>query len=152
MKRSTKFIIGTALLVASIGYLMVAGLQTSSTYYFTIAEFLPRQQELAGQGVRVAGRVTQGSLRKQTSAKGTEMQFTIGDFAGNDHVPVAGTVPVAFTGVVPDMFDEGRDVIIEGKLVDGTLRAQTIMTSCPSKYEPKPGDKAAPAAEQQARS
>ncbi|MEO8601191.1 MAG: cytochrome c maturation protein CcmE [bacterium] len=152
MNRSRKFVIGACLLVASIGYLMVAGLQTSSSYYFTLAEFLPRQHELGGQGVRVAGRVTEGSLRKQTSAKGTEMRFTIGDFVGADHVPVEGTVPVAYTGVVPDMFDEGRDVIIEGKLVDGTLLAHTIMTSCPSKYEPKPGEKAAPAEQQQARS
>jgi len=151
MKRSHKFVIGAGLLVASIGYLMVAGLQTSSTYYFTLAEFLPRQHELAGQGVRVAGRVTAGSLRKQTSAKGTDMQFAIGDFAGENRVPVEGTVPVSYNGVVPDMFGEGRDVIIEGKLVDGTLHAQTIMTSCPSKYEPKPGEKGRPVEQQQAQ-
>jgi len=142
MNRSLKFVIGICLLVVAIGYLMAAGLQTSSTYYFTLAEFLPRQDELAGQPVRVAGRVTEGSLRKQTSSKGTAMTFAIGDFEGPDHVAVAGAIPVAFTGVVPDMFAEGRDVIIEGTLVDGTLQAQTVMTSCPSKYEP--GEEAAP--------
>ena len=52
------------------------------------------------------------------------MSFAIGDFAGPDRVPVEGTVPVAFTGIVPDMFAEGRDVIIEGRYVDGTLQAQ----------------------------
>ncbi len=151
MNRSVKFVIGACLLVAAIGYLMVAGLQTSSTYYFTIAEFLPRQAELIGQPVRVAGRVREGTLRRQTTAKGTEMQFAVGDFEGPDHQPVEGTVPVAYTGVVPDMFDEGRDVIIEGKLVDGTLHAQTIMTSCPSKYVPKPGEGGPPPGEQQAQ-
>jgi cytochrome c-type biogenesis protein CcmE len=40
------------------------------------------------------------------------------------------------------MFAEGRDVIIEGKYVDGTLQAQTIMTSCPSKYEAEAGEEA----------
>lgn len=149
MNRSFKFGIGACVLAAAIGYLMLAGLQQSSTYYFTIDEFLPRRNELAGQGVRVAGRVTPGSLRKQTSAKGTEMNFVIGDFAGPDRVPVEGTLPVAFTGVVPDMFAEGRDVIIEGRYVDGTLRAQSIMTSCPSKYEPKVDD-GKPAAQQAA--
>lgn len=137
MKRSVKFGIGAGLLAASIGYLMVAGLQTSSTYYFTLAEFLPRKDELAGQGVRVAGRVAEGSLRKQTTAKGTEMAFVIGDFEGPDRVPVQGAVAVAYTGVVPDMFGEGRDVIVEGRYVDGTLQAQTVLTSCPSKYEPE---------------
>lgn len=150
MKRSVKFGIGACLLAASIGYLMVAGLQTSSTYYFTIAEFLPRKEELAGQGVRVAGRVAEGSLRKQTTSKGTEMAFVIGDFAGEGRVPVLGTLPVAFTGVVPDMFAEGRDVIVEGRYVDGTLQAQTVLTSCPSKYEPELDQGQPPAPGQQA--
>ncbi len=145
MKRSLKFGIGAGLLVAAIGYLMMAGLQTSSSYYFTIAEFLPRRDELANQGLRVAGRVTPGSLRKQTSAQGTTLEFAIGDFAAPGRESVQGTVPVAYVGVVPDMFAEGRDVIIEGRYVDGTLRAQTIMTSCPSKYEAKPGEDGAPA-------
>jgi cytochrome c-type biogenesis protein CcmE len=73
------------------------------------------------------------------------MRFHIGDFAGPDRVPVEGTVVVAYTGVVPDMFAEGRDVIIEGRYVDGTLQAQTIMTSCPSKYEPEIDGQPAPA-------
>jgi cytochrome c-type biogenesis protein CcmE len=146
MNRSAKFGIGATLLAASIGYLMFAGVQTSSTYYFTIAEFLPRKDQLVGEGVRVAGRVHEGSLRKQTSAKGTEMTFTIGDFAGPDRIPVEGALPVAYTGVVPDMFAEGRDVIIEGRYVDGTLQAHAVLTSCPSKYEPKPGEAAQAAA------
>lgn len=141
MNRYYKFGVGACLLVAAIGYLMYAGLQQSSTYYFTIEEFLPRREELAGQGIRVAGRVAAGSLSKQTSAKGTEMTFAIGDFKGPD--VMGKTLPVAFTGIVPDMFAEGRDVIIEGRYADGTLHAQQIMTSCPSKYEPKPGEGAA---------
>lgn len=147
MNRSLKFGIGAGLLVAAIGYLMFAGLQTSSTYYFTIAEFLPQKEELAGQGVRVAGRVQAGSLQKQTSAQGTAMTFAIGDFAGPDREPVAGVLPVAYTGVVPDMFGEGRDVIIEGQYRDGVLQAHTVLTSCPSKYEPgsEPGQEGAPA-------
>src|SRR5262245_1964464 len=139
MNRYYKFGVGACLLVAALGYLMYAGLQQSSTYYFTIDEFLPRKQELIGQGVRVAGRVTPGSLTKQTSAKGTAMTFAIGEFKGEAEKG-AETLPVAFTGIVPDMFAEGRDVIVEGHYVNGTLQAQQIMTSCPSKYEAKPGE------------
>jgi cytochrome c-type biogenesis protein CcmE len=151
MNRTVKFGVGACLLVATIGYLIYSGVDQSSSYYFTLAEFLPRKHELAGEGLRVAGRVTEGSLRKQTSAKGTEMSFLIGDFSGPDHRPVEGTVPVAFTGVVPDMFAEGRDVIVEGRYVDGTLHAQSIMTSCPSKYEPKGDGAGAPGQQAPAR-
>jgi cytochrome c-type biogenesis protein CcmE len=138
MNRYYKFGVGACVLVAALGYLMYAGLQQSSTYYFTIDEFLPRKQELVGQGVRIAGRVAPGSVTKQTSAAGTQMTFAIGDFKGAD--AMRETLPVAFTGIVPDMFAEGRDVIVEGRYVDGTLRAQQVMTSCPSKYEAKPGE------------
>ena len=88
----------------------------------------------------MAGRVATGSLWKNTTAKGTEMKFAIGDFQGEKVAThTTETVPVVYTGVVPDMFAEGRDVIIEGRYVDGVLRAQTIMTSCPSKYEAEAG-------------
>jgi cytochrome c-type biogenesis protein CcmE len=50
------------------------------------------------------------------------------------------------------MFAEGRDVIIEGKYVEGTLQAQTIMTSCPSKYEAETEGEGPKADGQQARS
>jgi cytochrome c-type biogenesis protein CcmE len=149
MKQSVKFGIGACVLVSAIGYLMYAGVQQSSMYYFTITEFLPKKEDLVGQGVRVAGRVAAGSLWKQTTAKGTEMKFAIGDFS-DETAEAAETVTVAYAGVVPDMFAEGRDVIIEGKYVDGTLQAQTIMTSCPSKYEAGAEEAAADA--QQARS
>ena len=142
MTRSGKFGIGACLLVTAIGYLMYAGVQQSSMYYLTIDEFVPKKDSLAGQGLRVAGRVNAGSLVSKTSAKGTEMTFSIGDFTGEGEAPSGVAVPVAYTGVVPDMFAEGRDVIIEGRYVDGTLQAKTIMTSCPSKYEAKEGERA----------
>jgi cytochrome c-type biogenesis protein CcmE len=48
-------------------------------------------------------------------------------------------VPVAYHGILPDMFAEGREVVVEGRYADGGLAARQIMTSCPSKYEPAPG-------------
>ena len=138
MNRRYKFGVGAGVLVAAIGYLMYAGLQQSSAYYVTVDEFLARRDELTGQGLRVAGRVAAGSLVSRTSAAGTEMTFAIGDFKGP--APAGQTVRVAFKGIVPDMFAEGRDVIIEGRYSDGTLRAQQIMTSCPSKYEAESGE------------
>lgn len=136
MKRNYRFGIGAALLVSAIGYLMYAGVDESSAYYFTIEEFLPRRQAMSGQAIRLAGRVAPGSLSKKTSAKGTEMTFRVGDFT-NEEIAVGDTVAVEYTGVVPDMFDEGRDVIVEGTYRDGIVQANSVMTSCPSKYEPE---------------
>ena len=50
-------------------------------------------------------------------------------------------VPVLFLDTVPDMFAEGRPVIVEGSLQsDGVLKADTLLTKCPSKYEGVEGE------------
>src|SRR5678815_3305749 len=104
MTRNYKFGIGGLLLVGAIGYLMYAGVQQSSLYYVTIEEFGARKASLTNQGLRVAGRVTAGSVQKNMTAKGTHLRFTMGDFveggASNGHE----LLPVEYTGVLPDMF------------------------------------------------
>ncbi len=136
MRRNYRFGLGAVILITAIGYLMYAGVQQSSSYYFTIEEFMPKRDGLTGRGLRIAGRVAAGSLDSKTSAAGTEMKFRIGDFV--DAAPAAAdTLAVEYTGIVPDMFAEGRDVIVEGTYAGGVLRASAVMTSCPSKYEPE---------------
>ena len=46
------------------------------------------------------------------------------------------TVPVVYTGSVPDLFASGRDIVVDGTLQDGTFVATpgTMITKCPSKY------------------
>jgi cytochrome c-type biogenesis protein CcmE len=58
------------------------------------------------------------------------MQFTI--------IDGSKSLPVTYKGTVPDTFKPGIDVLIEGRLdKDGIFRATTILTKCPSKYEPQ---------------
>jgi cytochrome c-type biogenesis protein CcmE len=47
-------------------------------------------------------------------------------------------VPVRYTGTVPDLFNKGREVVVEGTLHDGTFVATpgSLSTKCPSKYVP----------------
>jgi cytochrome c-type biogenesis protein CcmE len=130
MTRKKRFVIGAALLVGAVTYLVYAGVRESSVYYLTIEEFLPQKEALADEGIRVAGRVRDGSVQQKTTSAGTELRFVLGDFNKDNGVPVQ------YSGILPDMFAEGRDVIVEGKYSrEGVLRAHTIMTSCPSKYE-----------------
>src|SRR5713101_6849463 len=132
MKGKSKFFIGVLVIVGAVGYLIYTGIRETSTYYFTIEEFLPKREALANEGVRVAGRVQTGSM--SWDPKDLRLTFILGPFKKGEANSPTG-VPVHYQGVLPDMFAEGRDVIVEGRYdAESVLTATTIMTSCPSKY------------------
>ena len=51
----------------------------------------------------------------------------------------SASVPVVYTGSVPDLFKTGREVVVDGKLRGGVFVAvpDSLVTKCPSKYSPK---------------
>ena len=138
-----RFAGGGLAIVAAIAWLMYLGIRETSAYYLTIDEFVPRKDTLGDSALRVAGRVRAGSI--DYDAKTLALRFEIGEFDKDGKVGHA--VPVAYTGIKPDMFADGRDVIVEGRYREGTIVADKVLTSCPSKYEAKLEDPdAAPAA------
>ena len=152
MNRNLRFLFGSAVIVAAIGWLMFVAISETSSYYLTIPEFVPKKDEYGNMPLRVAGRVQPGSI--EYDSRTLNLKFHLGGFPegkpGEASAPEATSarsdlfVPVAFTGIKPDMFADGRDVIVEGRYTDGVLHAKSVMTSCPSKYEAKTGE-AAPA-------
>lgn len=138
VKRS-KFVVGALLIVGAVGYLIYTGIQQTQVYYFTIDELLLQREAFANEDVRVAGRVQGGSVSWDPAA--LNLLFVLAPM-NEDGASGAGAlahgVPVSYQGILPDMFAEGRDVIVEGLYTsERRLVASTIMTSCPSKYEPE---------------
>jgi len=76
----------------------------------------------------VFGTVVDDSVEHQ----GTDLRFEIADREDESK-----SVPVEYSGQVPDPFREGREVIVTGTFVDGTLQAEkdSLITKCPSKFE-----------------
>ncbi len=58
------------------------------------------------------------------------LRFTLRDVKGT------ATVPVVYTGSVPDLFRTNRDVVVSGRFENGTFVAKpgSLVTKCPSKY------------------
>lgn len=128
MKRHRRFIIGAAIIVAAVAYLVYTGIRETSVYYLTIDEFLAQREAVAGEGLRVAGRVGAKSIDWNPAT--LDLKFRLANFDDDDGVAVA------YNGVLPDMFAEGRDVIVEGTYGrEGAFHARTLLTACPSKYE-----------------
>jgi cytochrome c-type biogenesis protein CcmE len=79
-----------------------------------------------GRSYEVTGKVVNGSI----SHSGDELRFRIRDRDGTR------SVPVTYTGSVPDPFRDGREVIVSGELKQGTFVAErdSLVTKCPSKF------------------
>jgi cytochrome c-type biogenesis protein CcmE len=133
VNRNLRFFIGSMAIVAAIGYLMYTGIRETSAYYLTIQEFLPKKAEYGNVPLRVAGRVQPGSI--DYDAATLRLRFRLAAFSDANRPELS--VPVSFSGIKPDMFADGRDVIVEGRYTSGVLEANQVLTSCPSKYEAK---------------
>ena len=81
----------------------------------------------SGETSEMTGKVVDGTVRRDD----TELRFEI-----SDRDDPAASVPVVYTGTVPDPFREGREVIVTGKLEEGTFVAEhdSLITKCPSKF------------------
>ncbi len=80
----------------------------------------------AGRSYELTGKVVKDSVDKD----GDSLTFRIRDRDGRE------SLPVTYSGVVPDPFREGREVIVSGELKRGTFVAEhdSLITKCPSKF------------------
>jgi cytochrome c-type biogenesis protein CcmE len=107
--------------------LLAAGLVYTSFSASTEAK-QPSQllQSNAGGTYELTGEVVPGSIRHA----GDQLDFQISDRDGSH------PLPVTYTGTVPDPFRDGREVIVTGKLENGTFVGErdSLVTKCPSKF------------------
>jgi cytochrome c-type biogenesis protein CcmE len=84
------------------------------------------------RSIELTGKVAAGSVKKS----GDTLRFAVADRMGG-----GAKVPVVYSGVVPDPFRVGREVIVTGKLKGGTFIGErdSLVTKCPSKFQTKPG-------------
>lgn len=132
MRKQRRFLIGGVAVLAVVGYLMVTGMKDSMVYYHTPAELLARVSEDPSYrelGLKVGGRVAPGSVR--FDQRTLDLQFEVFDIETGE-----SRIPVHYQGPLPDTFEEGRDVVVEGRLTEaGLFEATTVLTKCGSRYE-----------------
>jgi cytochrome c-type biogenesis protein CcmE len=114
-----------AVVATCVGYLIYSASGGSSEYYLTVSELKSHAQ--AGV-VRVAG-VVQDDVRK--SDGGLHVEFTEKD--------ATASMPVEYTGTLPDIFRPGITVVAEGRMGgDGVFHARTLLAKCPSRFSTQP--------------
>lgn len=126
-QRMTLVVIALIAIVAA-GLIAVWALRNQANYFY-LPEDMVATPPQEGQAVRLGGMVQEGSLA--TEADGITVSFVV---TGNE----ASTVPVRYTGIVPDLFVEGSGVVAEGSLQsDGTFLATNLLAKHDENYVPK---------------
>jgi len=114
-----------AVVAACVGYLIFTASGGASEYYLTVSEV--RAHAPAGD-VRVAG-VVQDDVTKSNG--GLHVTFTEKD--------ATASMPVEYSGALPDIFQPGITVVAEGRLgADGVFHARTLLAKCPSRFSTQP--------------
>jgi cytochrome c-type biogenesis protein CcmE len=80
-----------------------------------------------GTSYDLTGKVVPGSIRHQ----GQELRFRVVDREGG-----SPSLPVTYSGTVPDPFRGGREIVLTGEVEHGTFIGErdTLVTKCPSKF------------------
>lgn len=122
--------IGTTFLVIALAIvgLMYTTLSEGTEYYKHVDEVMTNPQAWEGKRLQLHGYVVDGSLMQRPNTLDYKFQVQ-----SNGKV-----VSARYTGVVPDTFKDGAEVVLKGKLgPDGFMvEPNGVMAKCPSKYNP----------------
>lgn len=115
---------GALVALGGASALAITTLGDQATYFYAPSDLLAHAPD-PGRAIRLGGLVERGSITKA----GATTRFRVTD---NAH-----EVPVAYTGIVPDLFREGQGVITEGRFGSGgVFVADTVLAKHDEKYMP----------------
>ncbi len=114
-------------LAAVVGAVLLAmwGLKDRAAYFYTPADIAAGRAS-SDRAMRLGGMVERGSLVHDPD--GVTIRFSVAD--GN------ARLPVAYRGIVPDLFREGSGVVAEGRMAKGVFVADTILAKHDERYMP----------------
>lgn len=112
----------------SVAVLLAAALVYTSFSASTEAKTPSQLLDAApGASYQLTGRVVKGSVRRE----GEGMRFRVAD-----RDDPSQSIPVTYSGTVPDPFRGGREIVLTGEVLDGVFVGErdTLITKCPSKF------------------
>ena len=125
-KQRRGVLIGTCLAVLAIAVGLVLFAMRDSIVFFYSPSEVAEMRIAPGTRFRLGGLVETGSVVR---GEGTTIRFAVTDRAK--------TLPVTYTGVLPDLFREGQGAVAEGTLApDGVFRADSVLAKHDETYMP----------------
>lgn len=114
----------TALGVAAI--LVLNAFQSNLVFFFSPTQVIAKEAPI-GKSFRIGGLVAEGSVKRDDGS--TTVHFAVTD--------TAETIPVVYTGILPDLFREGKGVVAQGKIsTEGIFVADEVLAKHDENYMP----------------
>jgi cytochrome c-type biogenesis protein CcmE len=106
--------------------LILNAFQSNLVFFFSPSQVAAHEAP-QGRNFRIGGLVQQGSLQRQ--ADGVSVRFVVTD--------TVQSIPVVYTGILPDLFKEGKGVVAQGQLgPDGVFQAKEVLAKHDENYMP----------------
>jgi cytochrome c-type biogenesis protein CcmE len=100
--------------------------QSNLVFFFTPTQVAANEAP-QNRTFRIGGLVEEGSVERDKDA--LTVRFKVTD--------TAKTIPVTYTGILPDLFKEGKGVVAQGRLnPDGTFKASEVLAKHDENYMP----------------
>ena len=113
-------------LIAIAAALVLNAFQGNVVFFFSPSQVAAKEAPVE-KTFRIGGMVEKGSLKRQ--ADGLTVQFIVTD--------TAKSIPVSYTGLLPDLFKEGKGVVAQGRLgSDGVFTASEVLAKHDENYMP----------------
>jgi cytochrome c-type biogenesis protein CcmE len=125
----TKIGIGVVL-VGALSYLVLSDTGEGVLEYLYVDKLMAAPAKYENRTIKVHGVVVAKSIERKKGTTG-DLRFVI-EHGGE-------RLPVHYTNIPPDTFQEEGEVVLTGRLVDGVFESDEMSAKCPSKYEEEQG-------------
>ena len=115
--------LGVVAVVGAATALVLNAFQSNLVFFYTPTQIAAKEAP-GGRTFRLGGLVVEGSVKRD----GIKVNFEVTD--------TAKTVPVQFSGILPDLFKEGKGVVAQGQLENGVFQAKEVLAKHDENYMP----------------
>ncbi|MEN9539847.1 MAG: hypothetical protein RLZZ126_2082 [Pseudomonadota bacterium] len=114
---------GVVLLLGIAATLVLNAFRSNLVFFFTPTQ-VQEGAVPAGKAIRMGGLVVNNSV----SRKGMAVDFLVTD--------AVQTIPVRYEGILPDLFKEGKGVVVQGRFAEGVFQAREVLAKHDENYMP----------------
>jgi cytochrome c-type biogenesis protein CcmE len=126
--KTVRALISLVVVGGALAALLFTTMQQDAEFYKHVDEVMPHAPQWYGKNLQLHGYVVDNSIMRRPNSLDYRFKVKNGD----------SVVLASYTGVVPDTFKDGAEVVLKGRLApDGFhVEANGVMAKCPSKYDP----------------